>query len=254
MQHIFCRMSNLLNITVKGISNIFRNSTFRLLHRLPTVVPSVKQASSPQKLTFFNRSINVLLRAPARNRCTPAYDVNTNVTKDVILFKYENPKYYNVLNIFALCQFVFWTYLSHFAFTTLKDAPVEEIPGEELAWYLRINLGENKYRNGITIVCFLIGYGILCAAWLFTLRSVRYLILRKGGKDLAFVTYGPFNRNRILTVPLKFVSAQESREMARSQLPIKVKNRALYYVLDMRGEFRNPQLFDYTAGLKRRID
>ncbi|CAD7015348.1 unnamed protein product [Ceratitis capitata] len=183
-----------------------------------------------------------LNKVPVRNHSSPAFDVNTNVTKDVILFKYENPRYYKVLNIFGLCQFAFWTYLSHFAFTTLIDAPVKGIPEEELKWYQKINLGENKYRNGITTFCFLIGYGILCATWLFTLRSVRYLILRKGGKDVAFVTYGPFNKNRIMTVPLKFVSAQESRETARSQLPIKVKNRTLYYVLDMRGEFKNPQL------------
>ncbi|XP_053967485.1 transmembrane protein 223 [Anastrepha ludens] len=247
-------MSNFLNITVNTTANIFRNSTHRLLHRAPLLAQSLNKATAPKALSFFSKPKSVILRAPVRNRCSPAYDVNTNVTKDVILFKYENPRYYNVLNIFALCQFVFWTYLSHFAFTTLKDAPVLELPEDELAWYQRINLGENKYRNGITTFCFLIGYGILCAAWLFTLRSVRYLILRKGGKDVAFVTYGPFNKNRILQVPLKYVSAQESRDLARSQLPIKVKNRVLYYVLDMRGEFRNPKLFDHTAGLKRRID
>ncbi|KAL7736282.1 hypothetical protein ACLKA6_002952 [Drosophila palustris] len=158
-----------------------------------------------------------------------------------------------MLNFFGICQFVFWTYLSHFAFTTLKDAPVVEKPGEELKWYQRINLGDNKYKNGITFCCFMIGYGILFAVWMFTLRSVRFLILRKGGKSVSFVTYGPFNRNRIMTVPLNCISAEESREMARVQLPIKVRDKALYYVLDMRGEFRNPQLFDYTAGLKRRI-
>ncbi|XP_011182184.1 transmembrane protein 223 [Zeugodacus cucurbitae] len=245
-------MSNLLNITVNATANIFRASTCRLLHRTPFATQTLKQ-SFTSKAPLLNKPL-ITLRAPARNRSSPVFDVNTNVTKDVILFKYENPKYYNVLNIFGLCQFVFWTYLSHFAFTTLKDAPVQEIPGEELAWYQQINLGENKYRNGITTICFLIGYGILCASWMYTLRSVRYLILRKGGKDVAFVTYGPFNKNRIMTVPLKCVSAQESRELARNQLPIKVKNRSLYYVLDMRGEFKNPQLFDYTAGLKRRVD
>lgn len=88
---------------------------------------------------------------------------------------------------------------------------------------------------------------------MYTLRSVRFLILRKGGQSVSFVTYGPFNRNRIMTVPLKYISAEESRAMARVQLPIKVKNKSLFYVLDMRGEFRNPQLFDYTAGLKRRL-
>ncbi|XP_068146482.1 transmembrane protein 223 [Drosophila tropicalis] len=210
-----------------------------------------------QILRYNLPSFAVKLPAPIKQFTTVSrakpFEINTNVPKDVILFKYENPKFYNMLNFFGICQFVFWTYLSHFAFTTLKDAPVVEKEGEELKWFQRINLGENKYKNGITICSFLIGYGILFAVWMFTLRSVRFLILRKGGRDVSFVTYGPFNRNRIMTVPLKCISAEESRELARVQLPIKVREKTLYYILDMRGEFRNPQLFDYTAGLKRRI-
>lgn len=84
-------------------------------------------------------------------------DVNTNVTKDVILFKYENPRFFKILNLFAICQYLFWNYLAYFAFTTLKDAPVEAAKNEELSWWRKINLGENKYRNTITIVSFLIG-------------------------------------------------------------------------------------------------
>ncbi|KAM8714553.1 hypothetical protein ACLKA7_014643 [Drosophila subpalustris] len=231
-------MSNLVNFALRHGANFLKRHTLQSLrctvpvitHKLPAIV------------------------APIRTNSTKAaFDVSTNVSKDVVLFKYENPRFYKMLNFFGICQFVFWTYLSHFAFTTLKDAPVVEKPGEELKWYQRINLGDNKYKNGITFCCFMIGYGILFAVWMFTLRSVRFLILRKGGKSVSFVTYGPFNRNRIMTVPLNCISAEESREMARVQLPIKVRDKALYYVLDMRGEFRNPQLFDYTAGLKRRI-
>ncbi|KAH8369936.1 hypothetical protein KR093_001513 [Drosophila rubida] len=231
-------MSNLVNFALRHGANYLKRHTLQNLrcavpvitHKLPALTTPIRTQSS---------------RA--------AFDMSTNVPKDVMLFKYENPRFYNMLNFFGVCQFVFWTYLSHFAFTTLKDAPVVEKPGEELKWYQRINLGENKYKNGITICSFLIGYGILFAVWMFTLRSVRFLILRKGGQSISFVTYGPFNRNRIMTVPLKCISAEESRELARVQLPIKVKNKSMYYVLDMRGEFRNPQLFDYTAGLKRRI-
>lgn len=86
---------------------------------------------------------------------------------------------------------------------------------------------------------------------MFTLRSVRYLVLRKGGESVTFVTYAPFGQNRMMTVALENVSSQEIRRNAKSQLPIKVKNRFLYYILDMRGEFRNTSLFDYTVGLKR---
>lgn len=85
-----------------------------------------------------------------------SYNVNTNVIKDVILFKYENPKQFKMMNVFAICQFAFWSYLSHFAFTTLKDAPVNKT-SSDAPWWRKINLGENKYRNGVTVISFLMG-------------------------------------------------------------------------------------------------
>jgi hypothetical protein len=87
---------------------------------------------------------------------TYALDVNTKVVKDVILYRYDNPRFFRIVNIFALCQFGFWTYLSHFAFTTMKDAPVPK-DKDHLPWWRRINLGENKYRNGLTVLSFFIG-------------------------------------------------------------------------------------------------
>jgi hypothetical protein len=87
---------------------------------------------------------------------TSAHEVNTNVAKDVILYRYDNPKFFRIVNIFALCQFGFWTYLSHFAFTSMRDAPVPK-DRDDLPWWRKINLGENKYRNGLTVLSFLIG-------------------------------------------------------------------------------------------------
>lgn len=95
------------------------------------------------------------------------------------------------------------------------------------------------------------GYGILTVAWMYTLRSVRYLILHKGGNKVSLVTYTPFGTNRIMTVPLENISCKEMRTRATSSLPIKVKGRYLHYLLDMRGEFKNEKLFDHTAGLRR---
>ncbi|XP_044252616.1 transmembrane protein 223 [Tribolium madens] len=177
-------------------------------------------------------------------------DVNTNVAKDVILFKYDNPRFFKIINIFAGCQFVFWSYLSVFAYSKLRDAPVD--PSKETTWWRKINLGENKYRNGLAVISFIIGYGILTITWMYTLRSVRYLILHQGGQNLSFVTYTPFMKNRIFTVSLKNVNCKESRSVAVSQLPLKVKGHYLHYILDMRGEFKNPTLFDHTAGLRRK--
>lgn len=87
---------------------------------------------------------------------------------------------------------------------------------------------------------------------MFTLRSVRYLVLRKGGSEITFVTYTPLGKNRMVTVPLSDISCKQTRSSAQSQLPIKVKNHYLHYILDMKGEFKNTVLFDHTAGLRRR--
>ena len=97
-----------------------------------------------------------------------------------------------------------------------------------------------------------LGWTALLIAWVYTLRSVRYLILMKGGKQLTVVTYTPAGNNRMFTIDLKDVCCKQIRTEAKSQLPIKVRKHTFHYILDMRGEFRNPTLFDHTAGLKRK--
>lgn len=84
-----------------------------------------------------------------------------------------------------------------------------------------------------------------------TLRSVKYLILRKGGQSVTVVTHTPFGENRLLTLGLENVSCRQMRTEAKSQIPIKIRGHAMHYLLDMRGEFRHPKLFDSTCGLAR---
>lgn len=84
--------------------------------------------------------------------------VNTNVLKDVILFSYDNPKFFKIMNICAICQYFFWCYFGHFCFTEMRDVPIEkkEIT-EDTPWYMKINLGENKYKNTLGASAFIIG-------------------------------------------------------------------------------------------------
>lgn len=77
--------------------------------------------------------------------------------------------------------------------------------------------------------------------------------MRKGGEAITLVTYGPFGKNRIMTVNLKYVNCRDTRTLAKTYLPLKVKNQYFHYLLDMKGEFKNTKLFDYTAGLKRTL-
>lgn len=221
----------------------------RLLSFCRTGLPFVGCRLLLQKVPLFSHSPTPRLFC---TRTGTVLDPNTNVVKDVMLFKYENPKLFKSINLFAVAQFCFWNYLSYFTYNNLRDAPVVEEDSANLQFWQRINLGENKYRNSLAITCFLMGYGILAACWIFTLRSVRFLVLRKGGNAVSIVTYTPFGQNRIMNVPTNCVSAAESRHVAKATLPLKVKDKSLYYVLDMRGEFKNAALFDQTVGMSRK--
>lgn len=131
----------------------------------------------------------------------------------------------------------------------MKDEEVNE----EMPWYRKINLGEARYKNTLAGGCFLIGYLSILLGWTFTLRSVRYLVMRKDGKTLSLVCYTPFGKNRIMDVPIKNISVSESRTSSRAYLPLKVKGTRFYYLLDMKGEFKNTRLFDNVIALNRKL-
>lgn len=213
-------------------------------------------------------------------RCQSSYaamniDVS-NLSKDVIVYKYENPRHFKIMNVCGIVQFFFFLLCAEFTLSNLKDVPVDENDPDynNLPFYAKTNLGENKYKFGLAFVTFLVGkqhihimlkdkslsFPIICIGfvilgfvWVFTLRSVRYLVLRKGGNKVSFVTYGPFGTNHIMDVPLRCVTAVQSRDMSTGALPIKVKDRTFYYMLDNRGVYTNPDIFDHVVNVKRRI-
>lgn len=83
----------------------------------------------------------------------------SNLTKDVIVYKYNNPRFFKLMNIFAIVQFFFWLICSEFTLSTLRDTPIDETDPNFSAQPLiyRVNLGENKYKYGIAAASFLLG-------------------------------------------------------------------------------------------------
>lgn len=118
------------------------------------ILRNIFQFKTIKSVLGAKRKINYVI--PIRCFSEKLIDTNTNVTKDVLLFRYANDRYFKIANLFAICQFGFWTYLSLFSFRTLRDAPVEK-SDEETVWWRKINLGENKYRNGLMVLAFTIG-------------------------------------------------------------------------------------------------
>ena len=45
---------------------------------------------------------------------------------------------------------------------------------------------------------------------MYSLRAVKNIVLRKGGKDVTFITYAPFNKIRYFDTPLKNVNKRDA--------------------------------------------
>lgn len=137
-------------LIVNRISNYQINS-YRCIVNHPLGRLPLVGSSTPNIFRIEGRTETKLLSTKIDN--------TANLAKDVIVFKYENPRFYRNFNIFAICQFVFWAYLSQLTFTTLRDVPVaaDEKAKQDVAWWQKINLGGDRYRIGMTTFCFLIG-------------------------------------------------------------------------------------------------
>ncbi|XP_056587511.1 transmembrane protein 223 [Triplophysa dalaica] len=181
------------------------------------------------------------------------------VVKDVILFEHDRTRFFRLLAIFCGGQFVFWAYLAHFAFTSLRDTRKNggEPPNvrTELGglFSFDMNLGSNAWRYGFTLGCLFIGGGIMGVATLFSRRSVSRVMLHKGGGKVTVSTQSPLGplRAHHLTVPLSQVACHAHRQESASFIPLKMKGYKFYFLLDKEGKLNNPKLFDITVGAYR---
>lgn len=120
--------------------------------------PSVLFKGAPLAYKPIQFAFNVCTKRPY-STAAPININLSNLTKDVIVYKYENPRYFKLLNIFAIVQFVFWTMTVEFQMSQLRDTPVDEtVPDfSELPLYKRKNLGSDKYKYGLAFVFVFIG-------------------------------------------------------------------------------------------------
>ncbi|NXT72869.1 TM223 protein, partial [Chaetops frenatus] len=95
---------------------------------------------------------------------------------------------------------------------------------------------------------------IVAAGWLLPLRSVRRVTLLRGGSQVAIGTHGPLGLGRrTLTVPLRDVSGRAHRTEAAAAIPLKVRGRPFFFLLDKDGQLSHPRLFDLTVGAFRKF-
>ncbi|XP_053733522.1 transmembrane protein 223 [Synchiropus splendidus] len=193
----------------------------------------------------------------AARRC-----ISTAVQKDITLFQHDRSGFFRLLAIFCGGQFLFWTYLAHFAYTGLRDTGRSSEKSEAKSrtstalagiWSFDMNLGSSAWRYGFTLGCLAIGAGICGLGVLFCRRSVNQVILHRGGKLVTITTQSPrgAGKGRKISVPLSEVACHAHREETTSFIPLKVRGHKFYYLLDKEGTVNNVRLFDNTVGAYR---
>lgn len=169
--------------------------------------------------------------------------------RDVLLFEHERGRFFVLLGLFCAGQGVFWASLTLAALTP-PPVPRARDPGASGS---SGDLRSALWRYGLAAGCGAVGTLVLGAGVVFSLRSVRSVMLRAGGKQVTLTTHAPFGLGAPFTVPLNQVSCMAHRGEVPAMLPLKIKGRRFYFLLDKAGHFPNAQLFDSTVGAYRSL-
>lgn len=184
-----------------------------------------------------------MLRSPPACRT-----LQNGVPRDVLLFQHERGRFFAILGLFCAGQGIFWTSLAVAALSRPLIRVPPEAPNRGYT-----DLRSALWRYGLAIGCGTMGALVLGAGLLYSLRSVRSVMLLAGGQQVTLTTYAPFGLGTRFTVPLNQVSCMAHRGEVPAMLPLKIKGRRFYFLLDKAGHFPNTQLFDNTVGAYRSL-
>uniref|UniRef100_A0A023FYA3 Putative conserved plasma membrane protein n=1 Tax=Amblyomma parvum TaxID=251391 RepID=A0A023FYA3_AMBPA len=187
------------------------------------------------------------------------FEVDTNVAKDTEVYRFDNFGVFAAIRTFTVVQLFLWSFMAHYCYTVTD--PSESPPPEAeksgrlggLLTFLRDRLTTDRYRYGLVVLCTTVGSLVVAGSSMVVLRSVRSIVLMKGGQRVWIQTYSPFRDLRALEVPLEHINCLQSRLSKSSYITLKLKGHWFYFMLDQRGRFPHPKLFDNTVGISRKF-
>lgn len=83
-------------------------------------------------------------------------NINTAaLTKDVIIYKYENPRFFKIVNIFGVVQLFVLSYIAESLLSGLRNVSTNDNDGdprlENVPGYMRkTNFGDSKWKYGLS--------------------------------------------------------------------------------------------------------
>ncbi|XP_070250378.1 transmembrane protein 223-like [Myotis yumanensis] len=168
--------------------------------------------------------------------------------RDVLLFEHKPGRFFVVLGLFCAGRLLGLPGRRGLGRTPVPAQP----PDAEIPDPGRVDVRSALWRYGLAVGCGAIGTLVLAAGLLFSLRSGS-VILQAGGKQVTLTTHARFGLGAQFTVPLNQVSCVAHRGEVPAMVPLKVKGRRFYFLLDKAGYFPNTKLFDNTVGAYRSL-
>ncbi|KAG5316269.1 TM223 protein, partial [Acromyrmex insinuator] len=203
----------------------------------------IRLSAGAARQTSFLKSNKLIQNLLIQRRQMSQLDVNTNVRNNVILYKFEGRTYFRNLKIFGAVQLFCCSVLAFYSYT----------PSFWDIFRADVNLKEHflNYMFRFCIFLFAIMTGPLTCLYIYATcaRSIKYVILNKGGETLSIITYHMQKKKSKLNLPVGMVKCTADRRNGRgTYLPLKIKNRSFYYLVNRSGTFVNSKLFDHATG------
>lgn len=105
-----------------------------------------------EDLASIRNSKNFCSKKPGRL----SFEVDTNVREDVMVFTYANARFFRMLSVFGIVQFLFWSHMAVFAYSGVKDLRAQS--GEETSsWWSMVANFQHQHRYRIAIACIALG-------------------------------------------------------------------------------------------------
>ncbi|NXO05013.1 TM223 protein, partial [Rhinopomastus cyanomelas] len=175
--------------------------------------------------------------------------------RDLLLFRCDRGRFFRLAGLCCLGQGLCWALLAREAFTRLRPPPPPPAPGPGPDPDHPLRPRDQRWRLGCTGACVTIGSLLVAAGCLLPLRFIRQVTLLRGGAAVAISSHGPLGLGAgpTFTVPLRQLCGGSHRSQTAAFIPIKVKGRPFFFLLDKSGEFPHPRLFDVTVGAYRKL-
>ncbi|XP_024883355.1 transmembrane protein 223 isoform X1 [Temnothorax curvispinosus] len=202
----------------------------------------VRLSNGATRPTSFLRPNGLLQNVLIQRRQMSQLDVNTNVQNNVVLYKLEKSAYYRYMRIFSIGQLFGWSVLAFYTYKpSFWDIFYTDIKFKEFCY-------NHMFRLSTFICAILAGPIMFLVIYATCARSIKYIILNKGGETLSITTFHMRKNKSTISIPVDMVRCTADRTTGGGVLPIKIQNRSFYYLIDKSGTFVNPKLFDYVTG------